>query len=1436
MKERMLTVLVPIKDVDATEVAVLPALDVRNKNVIYKHEGVYKRMWLNPETNIYEYREVVDREFPYLGKPLEIFDFTYDATRMGNAPMITAQGVKWYADKDDDGNDVTLEDLWLARNDDCHVTFNGENFYLKQIPTCEKDNDDARYKYDIDFVSGRVVLEHVYIYDVVQPFVSEKPISESSSFSFFGNVEELARRINASMLRSGISYIQYKEGVTDDSFLTYAEFNSVGLGTYSGTKDTSDPYPIVLDPSGQSIIHPRHDNVYEHFGGDYNKYLMNLVYEVKDPKVRHIGPSDSGYDEIYGGDFDIKGYACIIGKDKKGDLTTSDEKLIVFENNTIHEALQCVHDDFGLQYYITLEKDEYGNFTGNTLIMIADCEHDFADVIGDDYARDKDGIPTTDNPFDYGVDNELLSKEKTNTTDKIVTRITGVGSEDNIPWYYPNPNADGWIKPIYKREEEEYGGASVDYPKDETQESVRYEKYLKNRIGDAFRYRMLKNILIQSSYDKRWVEIFNENGEDRVVYDSYVIDLRSVEQPRLTISLNTSSFSNCQRFTASLKKAPDEDVQGCTYDSAQTYTNPSAFQTVMINGNGHGYFSLEGGSLYYLYITFYVSDMPSSTRYDYSGYYYPQVEKTRPGYYTVFIADNFYSEPGLVPFVYYQGSGVKEAGYSRDEWDAPRAIPMFCEKGSQYKDVDTGIIYRGTGNNVEWRETIRLNSHYEENPKMDYTEWIETCLDLKISIYESDGWYRNGGNKKVNLSDYGISVISNGTPDFYDSIEFRRLKYITPQPTLMPQIYIRTDGDRRFYDAHNYDPVRGTADDVDAAVGEEYVNRATPSLIAQDGVINTLYSRDGYGFEHYNFENQYVKSRPHEHIENFDDVKPTIKGQINTVDGRSFRIDVVEEFGYDELDNDEVWEDNTDGNVQGEYKHPYFFAKLRPLGFNIFDSALQEDMVLSMTTGHCGACNFKIAVDENTKKNPVQLWPFDVCTGMDYSRRTVVYAAGSLKRYLIDDSQYYYDTDGTSTGYITVSEYNKVVPRIQGFLVPQLFTITPGRIPRNIYTADAVKNGEVGMLKQDNKTHFAGDVITSGKFIESQQDTSENFVWVALMKDTDSYGTIMPAARPDYGDGNLSVYIRPKSVSDVHTDISTDEEDEENADKFVLTNIRLPQKYLREAEKELSRRLVEYMYNNNYQKFNFSIRFSRIYLAQNTYTDNKLNENSVLYVSFNNRTYRQYVKHYTYRMTRDTVLPEILVDMNEELSVSRTLVQSERAQRDREVLRERLRTNELFSTMMSNAGKKYIGKSEDAIISGNLVSRDAATSFSELQGARMKSDSSLQETRIGMEINRYKFGDFVTVVNTFNSGVSDRLKQIRTTVERRLLPVAKDVQINDTCQDVSKYYFVPTIQVANREAMLWYNANGNEQTFDTTQMACPVSQGMTDISWSGFSL
>ena len=251
----------------------------------------------------------------------------------------------------------------------------------------------------------------------------------------------------------------------------------------------------------------------------------------------------------------------------------------------------------------------------------------------------------------------------------------------------------------------------------------------------------------------------------------------------------------------------------------------------------------------------------------------------------------------------------------------------------------------------------------------------------------------------------------------------------------MPEVFIKTDGERRFYNAHNYwDKTNetlliGTADTM---IGEQQVGAS---------VRNPLYKEEETDTDdkHYDFENEFIQTLPQEHIESFDDVKPSIKEQKAYVateitqeviddwanqyqnyfildDGQYvqapsvydssiktyymlLRIDVVEEFAYDEYDSDEIWESNDAGSIQGEYKHPYFFARLRPMGFNIFDMALQEDMVLSLTTGDCGACNFKIGVDENYRKNPVQLWEYDVYDG-DNLQSTKLYDKGSLRRYI----------------------------------------------------------------------------------------------------------------------------------------------------------------------------------------------------------------------------------------------------------------------------------------------------------------------------------------------------------------------------------------------------------------------------------------------------
>lgn len=1317
-KERMLTVLVPIKDSDATIVTSLPAVTPDNINVIYKHEGVYKRIWLNPVTNQYEYHEVVDREFPYLGKPLEIFDFTYDATRMGSAPTITAQGVMWYADKDENNNDVTLEDLWLARNNDCHVTLNGENFYLKQVPTCSKGNDDARYKYDIDFVSARVVLEDVYLYDVVQPFVTEKPVSESAQFSFFGDVGELVKRINASLLRSGLAKLELRDGVT--SYLTYEQFNALGMGTF--------PFPD--DVPYHDRVQIRH-RIYVLKNGDYNKYLQTQVYKIVD------------------GEFVQSGYICKIGKDKKGEPTTSEEKLVTFDNNTIHAALQKVHDIFGLQYYIYSEKDETGDFTGNTVIMIADCEHDFADVEGDDFVRDDDGIPTTEHPFDYGVDDALLFKQKTNTTESIITRITGAGSQENIPWYYPNPTADGWIKPVYKTNGE-VQEIEIDYPLSEgdtTEESVRYEKYLKNRIGNIFRYGIVKNTILNTSYkDMSGLGYYTDNPSQKFVSLIYVINVKTgYNSPKFTLDISTVVGSNAGRMQARLHDNTANQDAGI-YDSNETYTNPTSFQQAFITGDSSVVIDITAGHVYYLYLTIdIVGHAPASRKYDFSGYlyngreagyttdynsYYPQLA---PVYRYVHIRQDFYKDAGLSEIgklftVYYTNNQHNIViGYSTNGTPATAASPLARIEGKQYLDITTNRIYRCSSASDKELAT------YSADPEMGFAEWVSTFLNFDLHIIDADGWYKN--SKKVNLEEYGMTLASQSTPSVLDTIEFQRLKYITPQPNLMPEVYIKTDGERRFYNAVNY-PLAG--DTADSAIGEE---------MKYGQIVNPIYYKNE-STQHYGFENEYIQQRPHEHIENFDDVKPSITGQVNTVDGRTLRIDVVEEFAYDLTDNDEIWESNDNGNASGEYKHPYFFAKLRPLGFNLFDLALQDDMVLSMTTGHCGACNFKIGVDENTKKNPVQIWEYDVYEGSDWDSKVFKYHARDLRR-IVDTTNLYYDVNGQKQGYTPVDGGNEVVAITVKTKNPytRLFEKTT-------YPSEMVINGEVGTLKMDGRNHFEGDVMTYGKFIQRQQDTSENYVWVALMKDTDSYGTLMPAARPDYADGTFSVYIRPKAIADVHTSTSTEEDDENAADKFVLTNIRMPQQYLRTAERELSRRLVAYMYDNNYQKFNFSIKFSKIFLAQNPHIDADLNENSVLYVSFNNKIYRQYVKHYTYRMTEDTALPEIEVDMNEELSVTRTMKESEVAEHERraDVIKGFISETVDFSERRIN--RRMVGKNEDTVFNGNLVSRNGITSFGELSNSDEHNAALINDTSIDLAVNHFKKVDFVVTDGDLKIGDS----------------------------------------------------------------------------------
>ena len=167
--------------------------------------------------------------------------------------------------------------------------------------------------------------------------------------------------------------------------------------------------------------------------------------------------------------------------------------------------------------------------------------------------------------------------------------------------------------------------------------------------------------------------------------------------------------------------------------------------------------------------------------------------------------------------------------------------------------------------------------------------------------------------------------------DDQSAVEASGKKWITPSQNLMPSIYRESEGAEMFYEAKN----------------------------------NTY--PDGEG-GYYQFENEYSGTNPREGKTDFEDIKPTITGITNAA---GQRIDMFSEFAYDTNDNDEVDE-------EGNYLHPYFFAKLRKTdgtyGFNLFDHAIEsQTMQITFTSGICGACKFEIAVGDDTQKNLVQV-------------------------------------------------------------------------------------------------------------------------------------------------------------------------------------------------------------------------------------------------------------------------------------------------------------------------------------------------------------------------------------------------------------------------------------------------------------------------------
>lgn len=189
--------------------------------------------------------------------------------------------------------------------------------------------------------------------------------------------------------------------------------------------------------------------------------------------------------------------------------------------------------------------------------------------------------------------------------------------------------------------------------------------------------------------------------------------------------------------------------------------------------------------------------------------------------------------------------------------------------------------------------------------------------------------------------------------------------------------------------------------------------------------------------------------------------------------------------------------------------------------------------------------------------------------------------------------------------------------------------------PVQVYTqADVDKEGST--ITEDMIGQIvAGDSdkkISRSNLIESQQDTRKNEVWIAVLKDTDTFGTILPSSVT-----NLVV---------------------KKGDTFNITGIHMPETYILAAEQWLDESIVSDMADENIEAFNFAIDFSRIFLQEDYETNKenswvaKLTESVRIPVEYNGRAYQQYVTSYTYECKGAELLPKISVGLSNTIAKS----------------------------------------------------------------------------------------------------------------------------------------------------------------------------------------
>lgn len=843
-----------------------------------------------------------------------------------------------------------------------------------------------------------------------------------------------------------------------------------------------------------------------------------------------------------GGKNDGSGYYVVVDEG-----VSSDELLVSFEDKFFSEALQEIFNTFKLPYY----------WEGKVCHVGVSPE-------------------PVSQLFEYGAQNALLSIEKSNTNQGYCNRATGVGSADNIPYYYPNEASSATTKP--------HAVSSVD-----------------GTTGN------------RGITDDTLIEIIDENKFSKLA------QCLPAEAPWNNYGIIYSGFENsCQFSIGEIRLKVLNVPVAWDYDSGWWGTKflEYVYNHHDIPSDCWKYEYFEKWKNHYVTAT---CNKYEALRDDYWYYYKSKVRHVEDHVSTLisFISYYLMGTPSNLDILYHcvvskRGNHARlciPIGYWID--NIPQMIRNFKIEisdgnGNHVADLKTSSVVNvfpeidpetkanlvtidvqgleQASDNFWLHVTCQIEKYkaYIPNPQNFPQEYNDPYADYFYNGYSIENqWHIIDGNQytydaawnvrterikehacQLRLYDIRVSGIpsrwhdinklilgeqrgldfyglrSSQTPQDGDRIVRLykpELSRITVQQRLMPTIYRKTEGELSFYNANN--------NPEQSVIFKPYAE---------------FYKDEDGKYRH--FEHEYVEGNPRETKFTFEDIKPTIKGIINE-DG--IEIGQFLEVAFDANDHDFLKGESLGGDPDqfesemssdSEYEHPYFFAKLpktkvsdkKDYSFNLFNSASPDEMIISMTSGVCGGCRFKIMVNEETKKNPV----------------------------VIDKN----------TGFPKRDKFGRIVV---------IGTSTAG---------------------------------AEDKYQDEQQNTAENKVWVCLLKETDTYGILMP---------NANKNLRPKAN-----------------DTFVLLNIYLPKVYVRDAEDRLSKAIIKSMHEANSEKFNFSIKFSRIYFAENPMMLSSISENSQIKLRYNGQIISLYVSSYSYKVDADEVLPEVTVELSDDVMVN----------------------------------------------------------------------------------------------------------------------------------------------------------------------------------------